>query len=66
MLYIDDAGIVSQSAEGHAKMMAVVLTIFDAVGLTISEKTETMLLQTPEQTSLAPPFVIDATGQRYR
>ena len=44
MLYVDDAGIVSKSAEGHAKMMTVVVTVFEAAGLTVSENTETMLL----------------------
>ena len=28
MLYADDAGIVSKSAEGLAKMMAVIVTVF--------------------------------------
>ena len=41
MLYADDGGIVSKSAEGLAKMMTVV-TVFEAAGLTVSEKkTET-------------------------
>jgi hypothetical protein len=67
MLYADDAGIVSRSAEGLSKMMTVIVTVFEAVGLTVSErKTETMLLRTPGQTSLAPPLVIEAAGQRYR
>ena len=44
MLYADDAGIVSKSAQGLAKMMTVVVTVFEAAGLTVSENTETMLL----------------------
>ena len=63
MLYADDAGIVSRSAEGLAKMMTVIVTVFEAAGLTVSEKT---LLRTPGQTSLAPPLVIEAASQRYR
>ena len=63
MLYADDAGIVSRSAEGLAKMMTVIVTVFEAAGLTVSEKT---LLRTPGQTSLAPSLVIEAAGQRYR
>ena len=65
-LYTDDAGVVSKSAEGLAKMITVLVTVFEAAGLTVSEKkTETMLLQTPDQTTLVPPLVIQAAGQRY-
>ena len=43
MLYADDAGIVSKSAAGLAKMMTAVVTVFEAAGLTVSEKkTETI------------------------
>ena len=67
MSYADDAGIVSRSAEGLANMMTVIVTVFEAAGLTVLErKTETMLLRTPGQTSLAPPLVIEGAGQRYR
>ena len=66
MLYADDAGIVSKSAEGLAKMMTVIVTVFEAAGLTVSEKTETMLLRTPDQAPCTSPLVIDAAGQRYR
>ena len=37
MLYADDAGIVSTSAEG-AKVMTVIVTVVEAAGLTVSEK----------------------------
>ena len=67
MLYAGDAGIVSKLAEGLAKMRTVIVTVFEAAGLTVSErKTEMMLLRTPGQTSLAPPLVIEAVGQRCR
>ena len=67
MLYADDAGIVSKSAEGLAKMMAVIVTGFEAVDLTVPEKkTETMLLRTPSQAPRTSPLVIEAAGQRYR
>ena len=47
MLYADDAGVVSKTAEGLAKMMTVIVIVFEAVGLIVSEKeTETMLLRT--------------------
>ena len=52
MLCADDAGIVSKSAEGLAKMMAVIVTVFEEAGLTVSEKkTETMLLRNPTRQS---------------
>ena len=66
MLWADDAGIVSKSAEDLAKMTAIV-TVFEASDLTVSEKkTETMLLRTPDQASCTSPLVIEAVGQRYR
>ena len=56
---------------GHAvrlaKMMAVIVTVFEPAGLTVSEKkTETMLLRTPDQASCTSPLVIEAVGQRNR
>ena len=51
MLHADDAGIVSESVEALAKMMTVIVTVFEAAGLTESEKkTETMLLRTRSDT----------------
>ena len=38
MRYADDAGIVSKSAEGFAKMMAVIVAVFEAAGLAVSKK----------------------------
>ena len=67
MLHADDAGIVFKSAEGLAKMMTVIVTVFEAAGLTVSEnKRETMLLRTPNQAFRTSPLVIEAAGQRYR
>ena len=61
-----EAGIVPRSAEGLAKMMTVIVAVFEATGLTVSEtKTETTFLRTPGQTSLASPLVIEAAGQKY-
>ena len=37
MLYADEAGMVSKSAEGLAKRMTVIVTVFEAAGLTVSE-----------------------------
>ena len=46
MLYADDARIVSRSPAGLARMMAVIVEIFRAFGLTVSEKkTETLLMR---------------------
>ena len=65
MLYAYHAGIVSESAEGLAKMMAVIVTVFEAAGLTVSErKTESMLLRTPGQAPRTSSLVIEAAGQR--
>ena len=48
-------------------MMTVIVTVFEAAGLTVPEKkTETMLLRTPDQTPPATPLIIEAAGQRYR
>ena len=67
MLYADDAGIVSKSAEGLAKMMTVIVTVFEAASVTVSEKkTETMLLRTPDQAPCTSPLVIEAADQRFR
>ena len=65
MLSADDAGIVSTSAEGFAKKNKVGVVVYEATtGLTVSEnKAETMLLQKRDQTSRAPPFVIEAGGK---
>ena len=50
MLYADDVSIVSKSAEGLAKMMTVIVPVFEAARLTVSEKkAETMLLRAPNQ-----------------
>ena len=63
----DDAGIASKSAEGLANMMAVIVIVFEAAGLTVSEKkTETVLLRTSDQAPSTSPLVIEAAGQRYR
>ena len=56
MFYADDAGIVSNLAEGLAKMMTVIPSVFEAAGLTVSEnKTDTMFLLTPDRTDNPHP-----------
>ena len=50
MLYAGDSGIVSMSAKDIAKMMAIIVNVFESAGLTMSEKkTKTMLLRAPDQ-----------------
>ena len=47
--------------------MTVIVTVFEAAGLTVSEKkTEIMLLRTPNQTPPTSPLVIETAGQRYK
>ena len=49
MLYADHAAIASKSAEGLAKTMTVIVTVFKAAGPKVSDKkAETMLLRTPD------------------
>jgi len=67
MLYADDAGVVSKSLEGLTKMMTVIVTVFEAAGLTVSEKkTEIMLFRTPHQEPQLEPLVVEAAGQKYK
>ena len=74
MLYVDDAGIVSRSPAGLARTMTVIVEVFGAFGLTVSEeKTETLLMQAPEKaqqtgetpTPPLPALEIVAAGQKY-
>ena len=74
MLYADDAGIVSRSPEGLARMVAVIVEVFGAFGLTVSEKkTETLLMRALEKaqqpgetpTPPLPALEIAAAGQKY-
>ena len=71
MFYADDAGVVSRSQEGLARMMTTIVEVFGEFGLTVSEKkTETLLMRAPEKQpkkggSPPPPLVIEAAGQKY-
>ena len=65
MVYADDACIVSRSPRGLELMMAVIVKVCGAFGLTVSEKkTETM--QIPIPNGLVTPITINAAGQHYR
>ena len=71
MMYADDAGVVSRSQEGSTRMMTIIVELFGAFGLTVSEKkTETLLMRAPEKQpkkwgSPPPPLVIEAAGRTY-
>ncbi|CAB1114901.1 unnamed protein product [Ectocarpus sp. CCAP 1310/34] len=72
MLYADDAGVVSRSAEGLARMMTIIVEVFGEFGLTVSEKkTETLLMRakdkptTTSQPPPPPPLTMEAAGQKY-
>ena len=71
MFYADDAGVVSRSQEGLARMMTTIVEVFGEFGLAVSEKkTETPLMRAPEKQpkkggSPPPPLVIEAAGQKY-
>ncbi|CAB1116553.1 unnamed protein product [Ectocarpus sp. CCAP 1310/34] len=72
MLYADDTGVVSRSAEELARMMTIIVEVFGEFGLTVSEKkTETLLMRakdkptTTSQPAPPPPLTIEAAGQKY-
>ena len=74
MLYTDDAGIVSRSPAGLARMMTVIVEVFGAFGVTVSEKkTETLLMrasekaQQPGETPTPPLLALEVStaGQKY-
>ena len=49
MLYADDASVVAKFAEGLARMMTIILEVFQEFGLTVSErKTETLVMRVKE------------------
>ena len=70
MLYADDAGVVSRSADGRARMMTIIVEVFAEFGLTVSEKkTETLLMRVKEKMTkplpaLPPPspLIIEAAN----
>ena len=70
MLYADDASVVSRSQEGLTRM-TIIVEVFEAFGLTVSEKkTETLLMRAPEKWpkkggSPPSPLVIETAGEKY-
>ena len=66
MLYADDAGVVSQSPEQLGKMMGVIVVVWAALGLTVSEtKTEIMCLRAEGMPESTATFSVEAAGQVY-
>ena len=74
MLYADDAEIVFRLPAGLARMITVIVEVFGAFGLTVSEKkTETLLMWAPDKaqqpgetpTPPLPALEIAAAGQKY-
>ena len=65
MLYADEACIVSQSPQGLAKMMGIIVEVCRAFALTVSaKKTENMC--TPLPRTLRRMMQIEAAGQTYQ
>ena len=55
-----------ESAEGLAKIMTVIVTVFEAAGLTVSKKkTETTLQRTLGQVLPTSPLAVESVGKRY-
>ena len=67
MLHAADAGVVSKSADGLARMMTIVVEVFGEFGLKKWEhKMETLLMRIKEKSSppQPPPHSIEAAGQK--
>ena len=66
MLYAVDAGVVSPSPESLRKMMGVIVVVFTAFGLTLSEvKTEVMCLRVKRVPKSTATFSVEAAGQMH-
>ena len=64
ILYADHACIVSQSPQGLAKMMEVIVEIYRAFALTVSAKTETVCMPPPRTSRTM--VQVKAAGQAYK
>ena len=66
VLYADDAGVVSRSAEQLRKMMGVLVVVCAAFGLTVSEaKIEIMSLRAKGMPESTTSFGVEEAGQVY-
>ena len=67
MLYADDARVVSQSPGQLRKMMGVIVVVYAAFGLTVSEaKTKIMCLRTKGMPKSTVVFSVEAVDLVYR
>ena len=65
ILFADDTCIMSRSPQGLERIMATLVEVFGAFGLTVSEKkTETMSFPIPHAPATTIAFI--TTGQQYR
>ena len=65
-LYVDNAGVVSQSPEQLRKMMGVIVVVCAVFDLTVSEaKTEIMCLRAKGMPESTATFSVEAAGQVY-
>ena len=66
MLYAGDAEVVSQSPEQLRKMMGIIVIVYAAFGLTVSEaKIEILCLRAKEMPESTTIFSVAAAGQVY-
>ena len=66
MIYADGAGVVSQSPERLRKMTGVMVAVYAAFGLTVSEaKNEMMCLRTKGMLESSALFSVESAGQVY-
>ena len=66
MLYAADAGVVSQSPEQLRKVMAMIVVVCAAFGLTLSEaKTEIICLRAKGMPESTATINVGAAGQVY-
>ena len=65
MLYVDDAGVVSTSPGGLARMMGVIVVVYQELGLTEGKRTEAMYLWSNPSTALNA-LRSEEAGKRYK
>ena len=66
MLYADDTGVVSRPTEKLRKMMGVIVVVYAAFGLTVSEaKTEIVCLRAKGMSESTAIFSVEVAGQVY-
>lgn len=67
MLYPHSAGVISKSPKGITDAMTVIMIVFEAAGLTVSDKkTETIRSRTPHQKPPHEPLVVEVADQGHK